>query len=63
MGISGLLPALAEITTKDNIRIFKGKKAAIDAYCWLHRAAHQCSQELARGYGTEKLISYCVSRV
>ena len=60
MGIQGLLPALQEITKARHISHFKGKKAAVDAYVWLHKAAYQCASELAKGQGLEKLITYCI---
>jgi exonuclease 1 len=43
MGIQGLLPALASITQAKHVSYFAGKKAAIDAYCWLHKAAYTCA--------------------
>lgn len=63
MGISGLLPALAEITKTKHIRKYAGKKVAIDAYCWLHKAAYTCAQDLAKGQGMEKLLQYCLNRI
>ena len=64
MGIQGLLPALQSIQKHRHIRHYKHKRAAIDAYCWLHKAAYTCAAELARGHGgTEKLIQYCLNRI
>ena len=34
MGINGLLLALTDIKKKKHISKYKGKKVAIDAYCW-----------------------------
>ena len=36
---------------------------AIDAYCWLHKAAYTCAQDLAKGQGLDKLVQYCVARI
>ena len=63
MGIQGLLPALADITKQKNVKSYSGKRVAIDAYCWLHKAAYTCAQDLAKGQGVEKLIQYCISRI
>ena len=60
MGIQGLLPALADITKARHINHYRGKRAAVDAYVWLHKAAYQCSKELAMGQGLTQLISYCI---
>jgi exonuclease-1 len=43
MGITGLLPALEEISKKRHLKHYEGKRAAVDAYVWLHKAAYQCS--------------------
>jgi len=63
MGIQGLLPALMPIQKQRNISHYAGKKAAIDGYCWLHKAAYTCSAELAHGKGLDKLIQYCMARI
>ena len=55
MGITGLLPFLKKIQRDVHISSFRGKKAAIDAYCWLHRGAYSCSLQLVMK--TEKLES------
>lgn len=49
MGIQGLLPMLADITKTRHLSHFKGQKAGIDAYCWLHKAAVITSEDLAKG--------------
>lgn len=71
MGISGLLPALVEITRKKHISAYKGKVVAIDAYCWLHKGSWNIASELYREqhgmtktwWALEKLLKYCVSRL
>ena len=49
MGIKDLLPHLKPITKQRNISHYKGKKAGIDGYCWLHQAAYSCAFELYNG--------------
>ncbi|CAM6088300.1 unnamed protein product [Calypogeia fissa] len=63
MGIQGLLPALKSIITPVHVRSYAGKKAAIDTYAWLHKAAYSCSKELCEGHPTDKLIDYCMHRI
>jgi 5'-3' exonuclease len=62
MGIQGLLPMLKSILDPQHISAYAGKKVAIDAYAWLHRAAYTCSQELVLGQPTSKWLEWCVHR-
>lgn len=48
MGISGLLPALAEITTDIHISAFRDLRVAVDAYVWLHRGAYACNAQFGQ---------------
>lgn len=63
MGISGLLPNLKSITSRKHISSYKEKRAAIDAYCLLHRGAYSCARELVEGEPSDKYINYCMSRI
>lgn len=54
MGIQGLLPVLKSITRPLHVSAFRGKRVAVDAYCWLHRGAYTCSRELCEGIPTDK---------
>ena len=40
MGIQNLLKILRSITVKKHLREYQNKRAAIDAYCWLHRSIY-----------------------
>lgn len=55
MGITGLLPFLKSIQRDVHVSSFKGKKVAVDAYCWLHKGAYSCAMQLVMK--TEKLES------
>jgi len=55
MGITGLLPFLKNIQREVHVSSFKGKKVAVDAYCWLHKGAYSCAMQLVMK--TEKLES------
>ena len=58
--------------------MYKGRRVAVDAYCWLHKGCcadqvlrielfdtrcHSCSLELANGVPTDKYIYFCMTRV
>jgi exonuclease-1 len=51
MGIQGLLPFLKSIQRPINVSSFSGQTAAVDAYCWLHKGAYTCAQQLVMKEG------------
>ncbi|KAK4685930.1 exonuclease 1, partial [Tremellales sp. Uapishka_1] len=63
MGISGLLPALKDITVNGNIADFKGKTLAVDAYVWLHKGAFGCAEDIVKGKKTTRFVDYAMHRV
>eukprot|EP01105_Mastigella_eilhardi_P013569 TRINITY_DN3092_c0_g1_i3.p1 TRINITY_DN3092_c0_g1~~TRINITY_DN3092_c0_g1_i3.p1 ORF type:complete len:622 (-),score=172.32 TRINITY_DN3092_c0_g1_i3:49-1914(-) len=63
MGISGLLPLLEGITRQADVAEFAGKRVAVDAYCWLHRACFTCALELCQNQPTSKYVQWCVHMV
>lgn len=63
MGITGLLPKLASITTDLHIKELEGLTIAVDAYVWLHRGAYSCSRELCENIPTDKYLTYCMGFV
>ena len=54
MGIAGLLPLLSDICEDVHLKSFAGQVAVIDAYCWIHKAAIFCAEELAFGSETSR---------
>lgn len=54
MGITHLLPFLDKSTRPCHVREFRGSTVAIDSYCWIHKGATGCADELARGQDTDK---------
>ena len=48
MGITGLLPALKNVTKFGSIHEFQGRTVAVDTYCWLHRAVYGSCAEMFR---------------
>lgn len=61
MGITGLLPLLKGSMEEVHISQFKGKRLAVDAYCWLHRAVYGVSHELVKNLDSSVWIRYCMS--
>ena len=54
MGIQGLLPVLRSISRSVHVSSYAGKRVAVDAYGWLHKAAYGCSMELCEGLYTDR---------
>ena len=46
MGIQGLLPVLKTVTRRVHVSAYCGSVVAVDAYCWLHKGAYTCSNEI-----------------
>ena len=44
-------------------REFSGCTAAIDVYCWLHKGAFGCAEQLVRGNKTNGYIKYVMKYV
>ena len=63
MGIGGLLPLLSPISKKGVISDFKGRKAAVDGFVWLHRGCISCAKEIAKNISTQKYIRFFMKRV
>lgn len=47
MGIKGLLQFLKDQQEITNLKSFRGCTAAIDVYCWLHKAVYGCVEQIA----------------
>lgn len=47
MGVANLLRELRSIMKNGHVSDLKGLRVAIDGHCWLHRAAYNCSRDLA----------------
>jgi len=63
MGITGLLPFLkgkerGGATRPAHLREFAGQTAVIDVYCWLHKGAFGCAEQLLRGQATDMYVRY-----
>jgi len=59
MGIKDLLKELKPIMKTDaHLSHFRGKRAGVDASCWLHRSAHSCAWELVSGKGSDKYLKF-----
>ena len=63
MGISGLLPLLKPACKPVNISQFRGKTFAIDVYCFLHKGAFGCAEQLVQGKPTDGYVKYVMKYV
>ena len=63
MGIKCLLRNLKETEHRVHASKLKGKRVAVDSYCWLHKAITTCAIELVHKQPTRKYIDYMISRV
>lgn len=64
MGIKDLLPKIKSIQQKVHIKEFKGQRAAIDSYCWLHQGVYGMAHELKDNLqGVEYLVEYCINKL
>ena len=69
MGIKGLPEVLRPWLTPVQVSQYKGKRAAVDAYSWLHKGAYSCALELGTGdrwwvrqRRDAPYVRYCVHR-
>lgn len=60
MGIQGLLQALKPLIQSTHVSELRGKRLAIDGYCWLHKAVYGCCVEICTGKKTDSWIHYCL---
>lgn len=61
MGIKGLLQAVKPLMKTSHVSEYRGKRVAIDGYCWLHKAVYGCCVELCNGQKSQAWIAYCLS--
>lgn len=54
MGINGLLKSLESIKTQKHISDYKGKRIAIDGYCWLHKSLYSMKNEIISNPDSDK---------
>ena len=63
MGISGLLPFIKNACRPANLREFAGCTVAVDVYCWLHKGAFGCAEQLVMGRQTDGYVKYVMKYV
>lgn len=56
MGIENLLKALSSIQIKKHISEYRGKRIAIDSYCWLHKSIYTTTDILDNPDSTKYLV-------
>ena len=58
MGITRLLPCLKSIMRGIRLDELRGRRVAVDAYIWLHKAAYGCATEICQNIPTDKCLPF-----
>ena len=61
MGVQGLLGLLEEAVHDVHISELRGKRVAVDGYCWLHKATYSCALELCTAAETDRFLGFCAA--
>ena len=59
MGVQGLLGLLEEAVHDVHISELRGRRVAVDGYCWLHKATYSCALELCTSEATDRFLGFC----
>ena len=63
MGINNLLKILESIQTSRHLSYYKGKKVAVDGYCWLHKSIYLLSEQIFHNPHSKRYLKYLNKRV
>ena len=63
MGINGLLKALDNITIDRHLSFYRGKRMAVDGYCWLHKAVYLITSDILTNPGSKRYLVYLRKRL
>ena len=63
MGLSNLLKILESIQTSRHLSYYKGKKVAVDGYCWLHKSIYLLSEQIFHNPHSKRYLKYLNKRV
>ena len=63
MGISNLLKILESIQTSRHLSYYKGKKVAVDGYCWLHKSIYLLTEQIFHNPHSKRYLKYLNKRV
>ena len=63
MGISNLLKILESIQTSRHLSYYKGKRVAVDGYCWLHKSIYLISEQIFHNPHSKRYLKYLNKRV
>ena len=63
MGISNLLKILESIQTSRHLSYYKGKRIAVDGYCWLHKSIYLLSEQIFHNPHSKRYLKYLNKRV
>ena len=63
MGISNLLKILESIQTSRHLSYYKGKRVAVDGYCWLHKSIYLLTEQIFHNPHSKRYLKYLNKRV
>ena len=63
MGISNLLKILESIQTSRHLSYYKGKRVAVDGYCWLHKSIYLLTEQIIHNPHSKRYLKYLNKRV
>ena len=63
MGINGLLKALDSIAIDRHLSYYRGKRMAVDGYCWLHKAVYLITSDILTNPGSKRYLVYLRKRL
>jgi exonuclease-1 len=58
MGIEGLLKLLDQLTLREHLSTFQGKRAAIDVMSWIYKGCYRCAFELNQNIESNNFLYY-----
>ena len=63
MGINNLLKVLESIQVSRHLNYYKGKRVAVDGYCWLHKSIYLLTEQILHNSQSKTYLRYLNKRV
>ena len=63
MGINNLLKTLESIQVSRHLNYYKGKRIAVDGYCWLHKSIYLLTEQILTNSQSKTYLRYLNKRV
>ena len=63
MGINNLLKILESIQVSRHLNYYRGKRVAVDGYCWLHKSIYLLTEQILHNSQSKTYLRYLNKRV